>query len=405
MKPTITLCMIVKNETHVILRCLESIYKYIDRYDITDTGSTDGTQDMIRKFFAEKNIPGEIYQSDWKGFGDHGDKIGSRTEAFQNAKGKADYAWVIDADDQVVGNFIFPEKPEADGYTLQFKRGEFSWWRTQIFKNNRDWRYVGVLHEYPDSEPKPYRIEKIIGDYSIDARTEGARNIGIDPKEKYSRDAELLEKALLDEPTNIRYQFYLAQSYFDSHQWEKAINAYAKRAEMGGWEEEIFFSVYRIAICKVFLQHPWPEIYDMFMKSYEVRPIRAEPLYQLARLHRMHNRPRSAYQYAKMAIEIPKPKDDTLFVEDIAYDWGILDELGAVAHTVGKFHLGMQVCHKLLCENKFPPEHRQRIENNFKSYQQIVTKIQHDRGVEEIMLKQKEKELKKINKKKQKASK
>jgi hypothetical protein len=119
----------------------------------------------------------------------------------------------------------------------------------------------------------------------------------------------------------------------------------------------------------------------------------------------MHNRPRSAYQYAKMAIEIPKPKDDTLFVEDIAYDWGILDELGAVAHTVGKFHLGMQVCHKLLCENKFPPEHRQRIENNFKSYQQIVTKIQHDRGVEEIMLKQKEKELKKINKKKQKASK
>jgi glycosyltransferase involved in cell wall biosynthesis len=402
MKPTITLCMIVKNETHVILRCLESVYKYIDRYDITDTGSTDGTQDMIRNFFAEKGIPGEIYQSDWKGFGDHAGKIGSRTEAFQNAKGKADYAWVIDADDSLTGDLILPQGTDVDAYTLQFTRGEFSWWRTQIFKNNRDWRYVGVLHEYPDSDPKPYRIEKLHGNYFIDARTEGARNIGVSPIEKYSKDAEALEKAIAEDPTNVRYQFYLAQSYFDSQQWEKALNAYKRRAEMGGWEEEIFFSLYRVAICKVFLQHPWSEIYDAFMMSYEARPTRAEPLYQLARLHRMHNRPKAAYVYAKMALEIPRPMEDTLFIEEIPYAWGNLDELGAVAHTVGKFHLGMQVCHKLLCENKFPPEHKQRIENNFNSYKQIVTKIQHERGVAEMMEKQKEKESKKINKKKHK---
>lgn len=402
MKPTITLCMIVKNETHVILRCLESVYKYIDRYDITDTGSTDGTQDMIRNFFAEKGIPGEIYQSDWKGFGDHAGNIGSRTEAFQNAKGKADYAWVIDADDSLSGDLILPDGTDVDAYTLQFTRGEFSWWRTQIFKNNRDWRYVGVLHEYPDSDPKPYRIEKLHGNYFIDARTEGARNIGVSPIEKYSKDAEALEKAIAEDPTNVRYQFYLAQSYFDSQQWEKALNAYKRRAEMGGWEEEIFFSLYRVAICKVFLQHPWSEIYDAFMMSYEARPTRAEPLYQLARLHRMHNRPKAAYVYAKMALEIPRPMEDTLFIEEIPYSWGNLDELGAVAHTVGKFHLGMQVCHKLLCENKFPPEHKQRIENNFNSYKQIVTKIQHERGVAEMMEKQKEKESKKINKKKHK---
>ena len=400
MKPTITLCMIVKNETHVILRCLESIYKYIERYDLTDTGSTDGTQDMIRKFFAEKNIPGEIYQSDWKGFGDHAGKIGSRTEAFQNAKGKADYAWVIDADDTVEGEFVIPPGTDVDAYTLKFSRGEFTWWRTQIFKNNRDWRYVGVLHEYPDSDPKPYRIEKLHGNYSIVARTEGARNVGIDPKEKYARDAEHLEKALADDPTNIRYQFYLAQSYFDSQQWEKATQAYQKRAEMGGWEEEIFFSLYRVAICKTFLQHPWSEIYDAFMRSYEARPIRAEPLYQLARLHRMHNRPKAAYIYARMAMEIPRPNDDTLFIEEIPYSWGILDELGAVAHSVGKFHLGMQVCHKLLCEKKYPPSEEARIKNNFESYNQIVSKIQHDRGVQDMIEKQKQKEIKKINKKK-----
>ena len=403
MKPTITLCMIVKNETHVILRCLESLYKYIDRYDITDTGSTDGTQDMIRKFFAEKNIPGEIYQSDWKGFGNHGTTIGSRTEAFQNAKGKADYAWVIDADDFLHGELVLPENASADAYTLQFKRGEFSWWRTQLFKNDRDWKYVGILHEYPDSEPKPYKIEKLSGNYCIEARTEGARNVGIDPKEKYARDAEVLEKAILEDPTNTRYYFYLAQSYFDSFQFEKALEAYRKRSELGGWEEEIFFSIYRMAICKVFLQHPWNEIYDMFMRSYEARPTRAEPLYQLARLCRMNDRPKAAYIYARMALEIPRPVMDDLFVEEIPYSWGILDELGAVAHSVGKFHLGMQICHKLLCENKFPEEHRQRIQNNFNSYKQIVAKIQDERAIAEMVEKQKEKEKKKINKKKKKA--
>ena len=54
----LSLTMIVKDETHVILECLESVYKYIDYWVIIDTGSTDGTQDMITNFFKEKNIPG-----------------------------------------------------------------------------------------------------------------------------------------------------------------------------------------------------------------------------------------------------------------------------------------------------------------------------------------------------------
>jgi hypothetical protein len=114
----------------------------------------------------------------------------------------------------------------------------------------------------------------------------------------------------------------------------------------------------------------------------------------------MHDRPKAAYNYARLAMEIPRPHEDTLFIEEIPYSWGILDELGAVAHSVGKFHLGMQVCHKLLCEKKFPPEHEARIKNNFESYKNIVAQIQQQRGVTEMMEKQKQKELKKINKKK-----
>ena len=44
-KPTKSLVMIVKDEEHIIKECLESMYKNIDRYDITDTGSTDKTKE------------------------------------------------------------------------------------------------------------------------------------------------------------------------------------------------------------------------------------------------------------------------------------------------------------------------------------------------------------------------
>ena len=92
---TVTLVAIVKNETHIIREMLESMIPYIDRYDITDTGSDDGTPELIKEVMDEHGIPGEVYLSDWKGFGK------SRSEALENSQGKATYAWMIDADDKV----------------------------------------------------------------------------------------------------------------------------------------------------------------------------------------------------------------------------------------------------------------------------------------------------------------
>ena len=119
---TITLCMIVKNETHIIKECLESMLPYIDRYDITDTGSDDGTPELIEQFMEENGVPGQVYRSDWKGFGDHAGKMGSRTEALKNCEGKADYAWMIDADDYVSGDLKYPDEMTADGYSLRLGR-------------------------------------------------------------------------------------------------------------------------------------------------------------------------------------------------------------------------------------------------------------------------------------------
>lgn len=376
--------MIVKNETHIIRECLESVAPYIDYWVISDTGSTDGTQELITKFFEEKGIPGELHQDEWKGFGHN------RSLALRHCDGKADYAWMIDADDKIEGNFKFPKEMTADAYVIRMGRPEFSWWRTQIFKVDSKWEYRGVLHEYPacTSNDKPI-LMKIEGDYFLNARTLGARNVGITAVEKYTRDAEMLEAALVDEPTNTRYMFYLGQSYFDSQQWEKAEKAYLQRAHAGGWAEEVYYSLYRVAICRAMMDKPWPEIQASFLDAFNARPIRAEPLYHIAQVLRTKfNQPAAAFVFARTAAEIPFPKDDILFVANAIYDYAIFDELGATAFYAGKPEIGYLACKKLLEEGKIPKSEIPRVQENYNQYMRIIEQIGKQR--QEIQKQQEE---------------
>ena len=90
---TVCLNMIVRNEAHVIERCLRSVLPIIDSWAIVDTGSTDGTQDRIRELLA--GLPGELIERPWVNFAHN------RTEAIAHAGRRGDYFFVIDADEVV----------------------------------------------------------------------------------------------------------------------------------------------------------------------------------------------------------------------------------------------------------------------------------------------------------------
>jgi len=392
---TITLCMIVKDETHIIQECLQSMLPYIDRYDITDTGSTDGTPEMIKEFMDKHGVPGEVYLSDWKGFGDSPQGIGSRTESLRNCDGKADFAWVIDADDFIAGDFVFPnDMKKYDVYSLHIQRGDFTWWRNQIFRTGIGWHYTGILHEYADCDKKPFSQERVHGNYHIDARTLGARNVGITAIEKYSKDAEQLLDALTNEespfydPDNHRYWFYLAQSYFDSQQVTNAKEAYQKRAELGGWEEEVYYSLFRVAICAVLNEEPWEQIQQGFLNAYAYRPIRAEPLHQLSRLYRGMDKPTHAYIYAKQAAQIPYPEHDILFISDDVYRWQALDEYVSTAFYAHDFEDGRSACLELLNNRPLPKGERNRIQQNLTHYENVLDQKKQQKKNEVIVSQQ-----------------
>ena len=135
------------------------------------------------------------------------------------------------------------------------------------------WKYVGVLHEYPECKKKNYTTGYIKGNYYIDSRRLGNRST--DPN-KYLNDAKTLEAELEDDPTNERNVFYLAQSYYDHGDFEKSLENYQKRASMGGWYEEVYYSLYRAGIIKVRLNYPTIEIEKIFYDAYKKYPHRAE---------------------------------------------------------------------------------------------------------------------------------
>ena len=151
------------------------------------------------------------------------------------------------------------------------------------------------------------------GFHILSAR-EGARSQ--DP-DKYRKDAEVLEKALQTEQDPFlrsRYTFYLARSYRDAGEKEKALENYLKRAELGYWPEEVFMSLYGAAQLQQAMGRPFDEVIATYLRASDAVPSRAEALHAASRLCRENSKFADGYEYARRGLKIPLPAGG-LFVQ------------------------------------------------------------------------------------------
>ena len=262
----ICLSMIVKNEVPVIERCLRSVKPYIDAWAVVDTGSTDGTQAIVRKFMTD--LPGELIERPWVDFSTN------RNQALELAKRYGDYALIIDADDVLDADsgFAWPAL-DAPAYLLEIVYNELRYRRVCLPKLDASWEWRGVLHEALVS-PRATQAQFLPG-LRIRIHNDGARS-RMAQQEKFTRDAEILRRALIDEPDNARYRFYLAQSLRDAGDLLGAITEYEKRVAMGGWPEEVYFSRLQVAMLKERVAAPYAEIVAAYLDACDSRPSRAE---------------------------------------------------------------------------------------------------------------------------------
>ena len=360
---TIGLCMIVKNESKLILRCLESVRPIVDYVLVEDTGSTDGTQEIIREWLTRVGLPGEVYEEPWQDFAYNRSHALSRLRQVD----WVDYAFILDADDHIVLEpdfdvVAFKKSLSHDVYDVEMRDNSVRYRRQQICSNKREFKYRGVLHEYLEGLPG-MSVGGVSGFYVTSTR-EGARSQ--DPN-KYRKDAQIFEKALETEGNEFlrsRYTFYLAQSYRDSGDREKALENYQKRATLGHWVEEVFYSIYQAAKLQEALKRPAEEVIATYLRGTEVVPSRAaEAMHGASRFCRLEGRNEEGYQYAKRGLEIPLPADG-LFVESWIYEYGLLDELAVHAYWIGRYAESLAACERLLREGKIPTHDRERIEQN-----------------------------------------
>ncbi len=352
-KKRVCLNMIVKNESHVITRCLASVLPLIDYWVIVDTGSNDGTQTIIKEYLKE--IPGELHESQWINF------AYNRNEALELAKGKADYILFIDADEMLEYsyNYYWPNL-EKDRYDMTMLFGNLQYDRVALVKSILDWKWYGVLHEYLYS-PDCKTVESLVNIY----RTTGKDGHRSSDLQKFLKDARVLEAALKEEPDNVRYRFYLAQSYRDAGEFELAIENYKKRAEAGGWDQEVYYSLYQIAKLNQTIDADPKIVIEAFYTAFFYRPTRAEPLCALAKLYRSLNMFEQAYETASLGMTIPFPQD-TLFVETAPYQYDLALECSVAAYWKGDFQECRDLSLQLLQKKDLPSHIRKTIESNLK---------------------------------------
>ena len=334
---TLCLVMIVKDEESIIRRCLDSVKHLIGHWSICDTGSTDRTREIIPEIL--EGIPGELHDVPWVNFGHN------RTEGMRRAKGKADYHLLLDADMTLHATEEFRHLLTADAYFLPFD-GPIDYSVIRLASDRHDWHYVGATHEHVCSTTAgpAQRLRTVHVKDHADGRSRAV---------KYARDIELLKGELQVDPANSRSTFYLAQSYRELGFAFQAVEQYAKRATMGGWDEEVWYSKYQIARAQHASAMEWPQVLHGYLDAFQYRPSRLEPLLPVARHYRETGQYQLGFLFSRLSNEVPYP-EDILFIERSVYEHALPLEYALCCAGMQLHQEAVRVCDQMLALPSLP---------------------------------------------------
>ena len=330
---SICLNMIVKNESKIIIRLLESVYTMIDCYCISDTGSTDNTIDLINDFFKSKNMVGKVLKEPFINF-EH-----NRNVALEACFGMSDYILLLDADMIMVKNPHYKLELTLDAYYIHQGDNNNMGKNVRFVKNNDTFKYYGVTHEsikttIPNASSYTIEKDKL---FINDIGDGGAKS------DKYDRDKRLLLTALEKTPDDARYNFYLANTFRELNEKENAIKHYKIRIKleeipMNKYTCEIWYCYYHIGLL---LNNE--ESIHYWLMAHKQTPKRIEHLYEIIKFYRLRKEYLLCKVFYDIAVEIMKPPfkysdvHDFIFISLIHYRY-LLD----YEYTLFSCYLGIK---------------------------------------------------------------
>lgn len=357
----IGLLMMVRDEKPVVGRAINSVKILIDKYITSDTGSIDGTPEIIQKEL--KDISGQLLFHDWINYGVNRSYL--MEEAYGNLNTK--YLLLLDADEVLErpdGSPLTQEDrekllgfieshPEANLFTMTtYYDCEYpiKYPRYQILRNNQLYRWELPYHEelVCTTDASVVHIDFIVNR----ARKEGynSRN----PDKLQTHVNEYLNW-LIDHPNHPRATFYLARTYHDLDDYQNAIIWYQKRLDLGfsvGRKAEIYVSL--ISLARIYMSRKqFSQAEDKLKEGIQLFPSRLEFYYELMVLYSDFLRQYSKALIFGQNINLSMPINDS-WVEIDIYEWKFKFKLAMVALHDKKKELAETLLRELLQENKIP---------------------------------------------------
>ena len=378
-KDGICLVMIVRDETHVIERALKSVVNVISSYLICDTGSLDGTPEMITKFMDSHGVPGQVIYKEWQNFGYNKSYLLERAYTDGLSLGAKYLIW-LDADEVLRSGTtevltvengkklieFADNNPAAGIFMFMTYYGSLEYQRWQMVRNNQLFKWICPVHEYlHNTEPT--------GTISVDfitllARKEGARTKAGDSSQ---RDIKMFEDYLEDHPNCSRSTFYLAQTLGEDGQYEKAIEMCTKRLSMGGFYQEKYIAAMRIGHYYIKLEQP-KKAFKVWGENWGISPNRVEiPYYYMMALKKL-GREKEAYTVGAQAYHLFKKNTKDMFIQKELYNWRFLLEFSVIAFYSGHREVAHSAGKKLIDGGMYPDVQAVVIERNLRFYRKHV---------------------------------
>lgn len=255
--PTVSLCMITKNEEQFIGDCLASVRDVVDEIILVDTGSTDRTVEIAESFGAK------VFHFPWTG-----DFAAARNESLAHATG--DWILVLDADETIPAEGHAELKQavrnqENVGYSLIIENllgeAEAGTYQTalifRLFRNRPDIRYEGIIHE--QALPSAQRTGLPVQNCRARIVHRGYLAQHVEERGKYHRNLEILKKQVEIEPEEPYVHFNLGQTYKLLGQMEEAAKAYRRSLDLLNEKKASLTTAY------------WPQLYFSFIDLYRLQ--------------------------------------------------------------------------------------------------------------------------------------
>jgi predicted O-methyltransferase YrrM len=301
----INLCIMVKNGGEQFEEMLNKNMHLIDRWTILDTGSTDGTLDIIKKVLIGKK-KGKLFREPFINFRD------SRNRLLQLAGKDCKFTLMLDDTYTIAGDlrgFLEEVRGDqfADSFSLYIKSDDVEYASNRVLKTYRQLKYKYKIHEVIQDENNMNVIIPIERTRIEDGRFEYMEERTMGRKEL---DLKLLYEELEDDPNNSRTHYYLGQTYNLLQQHEKAFQYFMERADhpTPGFLQEKIDAIFEGARLANFqLNKPWPLCEALYNRAYELDKSRPDSLYFLGIHYFLEGDKTRAFDYFKRAFEIGYP--------------------------------------------------------------------------------------------------